>query len=65
MFGGPMAGPNPGVDMLPMSSPQVGQGMQQQSLNNGRKLGVTYLSHVYIDYQLKFVHTLSLMYNEC
>ena len=46
MFGGPMAGPNPGVDMLPMSSPQVGQGMQQRPLNNGRKLGATYLSHV-------------------
>ena len=35
MFGGPMPGPNPGVDMLPMSSPQVGQGMHQQPLNNG------------------------------
>ena len=35
MFGGPMAGPNPGMDMLQMSSPQVGQGMHQQSLNNG------------------------------
>ena len=35
MFGGPMAGPNPGVDMLPISSPQVGQSMHQQPLNNG------------------------------
>ena len=46
MFGGPMAGPNPGMYMLPMSSLQVGQGMQQQSLKNGRKLGAAYLSHV-------------------
>ena len=35
MFGGPMTGPNPGMDMLPMSSPQVGQDMHQQPLNNG------------------------------
>ena len=36
MFGAPMAGANPAVDVLLMSSPQVGQPMQQQPLNNGR-----------------------------
>ena len=35
MFGVPMGGANPGVDVLPMSSSQVGQPMQQQQLNNG------------------------------
>ena len=28
MFGGPVAGLNEGMDILPMSLPQVGQGME-------------------------------------
>ena len=36
MFGVPMGEANPGVDVFPMSSPQVGQPIQQQPLNNGR-----------------------------
>ena len=35
MFGGPSVGANPGMDMLSISSPQVGQGKQQQPLKNG------------------------------
>ena len=35
MFGAPKGGANPSVDVLPMSSSQVGQPMQQQPLNNG------------------------------
>ena len=30
-----MAGLNEGMDILPMSLPQVGQGIDQQPLNNG------------------------------
>ena len=36
MFGGPTIGANPEMDMLSISLSQVGQGMQQQPLTDGK-----------------------------